>query len=63
MVFNTAQSVKNEINQISEVDKVHLKELINAGPYLQSSTVIAFNSFVKVLHSVTVTELTNRPIA
>jgi hypothetical protein len=64
MVFKTAQSVKNEINRTSEVDKVNLEELSpSVGPFLQSSTVIAFNSFVYVLQSVTVTELTNRPIA
>ena len=63
-VFNTAQSLKNEINQTSEVDKVNLQEWSpSVGPFLQSSTVIAFDSFVYHLQSVIVTELTNRPIA
>jgi len=36
---------------------------MNAATHLQSSTVVAFNSFVYVLRSVAVTELTNKPIA
>jgi len=36
---------------------------MNVAPHLQSSTAVAFNSFVYDLRSVTVTELTNKSIA